>query len=86
MSYFKWQIYKHCGYVGRVDTFMFLFPNIHRILPAHPQSFNSYLHQTESYKDIISAAILVYYTLRSITLIYMFFQVLPFHMSFYDIN
>jgi len=84
MSYFKWKFYNHCGYVGRVDIFMLLFPDIYYLLT--PRSFNSYLHQTESYKDILSAAILVYYTLKIITLIYTFFQVLPFHKSFYDIN
>jgi len=44
MSYFKWQFYKHCGYVGSVDAFMFLFPDIY-YLPTS-ESFNSYLHQT----------------------------------------
>ena len=71
MSYFKWQFYKHCGCVGRVDNFMVLFPNTYYL--STPQSCNIYLHQTESYEDILSVANLVYYPLKSITLIYTFF-------------
>jgi hypothetical protein len=38
----------------------------YQILPADPPPFISYQHKTESYKDILSAAILVYYSLKDL--------------------